>query len=105
MAPVKTSRFRVKKLSRSTALSVHREEEIDSTEYESLANEKADTGVEKAEEKVRSHHVLVDLFLSLDSPSLIPSPPEFFSPPSIYNFFTETRDHKSLPHSSMARGH
>lgn len=57
-----SSRFRVKKFSRTTLLSVHREEEIDSTEYESLHQDKFDTGVEKAEEKVRyslSHHLFV----------------------------------------------
>lgn len=58
MAPKTSSRFRVKKLSRQTQLPIHREEQIDSTEYESLQNEKVDTGVEKAEEKVCSFPLL-----------------------------------------------
>jgi len=67
-----SSRFRVKKFSRTTPLSVHKEEEIDSTEYESLHHDKFDTGVEKAEEKVRRSFarfcsITLRQFLSLSS--------------------------------------
>lgn len=45
---------RIKKLSRSAGQQILREDQIDSTEYDSLQDQyKVETGVEKSEESVR----------------------------------------------------
>jgi enhancer of polycomb-like protein len=46
---------RIKKLSRSAGQQILREDQIDSTEYDSLQDQyKVETGVEKSEESVRN---------------------------------------------------
>lgn len=49
-----TRKVRVKKLSPKTALGVHREDQIDRSDYEALTTDnQIATGVEQAEENVR----------------------------------------------------